>query len=118
MVTGGEENPEYYPVSAPDSDTVQLRFRREGNTFTAYASEDGTNWQLIGTHRGEIDPDDFETVDNDPALVRIPILKLNILYIGFTNTFAPFDDNVVRQAVAMAIDRQRIVDNFYARGSP
>ncbi|MCK4900288.1 MAG: right-handed parallel beta-helix repeat-containing protein [Anaerolineales bacterium] len=56
MATGGEENPEYYPVSAPDNDTVWLRFRREGNTFTAYASEDGANWQIIGTHRGEIDP--------------------------------------------------------------
>ena len=40
----------------------------------------------------------------------------NILYLGMTNTFKPFDDVKVRQAIAMGIDRQRIVDNFYPRG--
>jgi ABC-type transport system substrate-binding protein len=34
-----------------------------------------------------------------------------------TNTFTPFDDVNVRKAVAMGIDRQRIVDNFYPEGS-
>src|SRR5690606_3302932 len=33
------------------------------------------------------------------------------------NVFAPFDDERVRQAIAMGIDRQRIVDNFYPPGS-
>src|SRR5574341_1368066 len=30
---------------------------------------------------------------------------------------APFDNDKVRQAVAMAIDKQRIVDNYYPSGS-
>jgi ABC-type transport system substrate-binding protein len=34
-----------------------------------------------------------------------------------TNTFPPFDNVLVRQAVAMGIDRQRIVDTFYPVGS-
>ena len=33
------------------------------------------------------------------------------------NTFEPWDDVKVRQAIAMGIDRQRIVDNFYPPGS-
>ncbi len=33
------------------------------------------------------------------------------------NAFAPFDNERVRQAFAMAIDRDRIVDNFYPPGS-
>ncbi len=37
--------------------------------------------------------------------------------MGFNNTYAPFDNELVRQAVAMAIDRARIVDNFYPPGS-
>ncbi len=34
-----------------------------------------------------------------------------------TNTFPPFDNVKVRQAIAMGIDRQRIVDTFYPAGS-
>ena len=34
-----------------------------------------------------------------------------------SNTVPPFDNEKVRQAVAMGIDRQRIVDNFYPAGS-
>jgi ABC-type transport system substrate-binding protein len=34
-----------------------------------------------------------------------------------TNTYPPFDNEKVRQAIAMSIDRQRIVDNFYPAGS-
>jgi pyruvate-formate lyase-activating enzyme len=50
-----------------------------------------------------------------PDLVERP--ALNIFYIGMTNTFAPYDDVRVRQAIAYGIDRQRIVDNFYPAGS-
>jgi hypothetical protein len=56
MVTGGDANPENFSVAAPATDTVLLRLRREGSTFTAYTSEDGTEWKLIGTHNGEIVP--------------------------------------------------------------
>ena len=56
IVTGGNLNPENFSVTAPATDTVLLRLRRENSTYTAYASEDGTEWQLIGTHTGEIDP--------------------------------------------------------------
>ena len=41
----------------------------------------------------------------------------NIFYLGMNNTFPPFDNERVRQAFAMAIDRQRLVDNFYPPGS-
>ncbi len=33
------------------------------------------------------------------------------------NTFTPFDNELVRQAIAMGIDRQRLVDNFFPVGS-
>ncbi len=42
---------------------------------------------------------------------------LNIFYVGMNNTYPPFDNEQVRQAIAMGIDRQRIVDNFYPPGS-
>jgi peptide/nickel transport system substrate-binding protein len=64
-----------------------------------------------------IGADDFETVKNDPNLQLIERPALNTFYVGFNNTYPPFDNEKVRQAIAMGIDRQRIVDNFYPPGS-
>lgn len=64
-----------------------------------------------------ISPDDYEAVQNDPNLVLIPQENPNVFYLGMTNTFEPFNNQQVRQALAMGIDRQRIVDNFYPVGS-
>jgi peptide/nickel transport system substrate-binding protein len=61
--------------------------------------------------------DDFATVEGDSNLQLIVRPPLNIMYFGFNNTYPPFDNEKVRQAIAMGIDRQRIVDNFYAPGS-
>lgn len=62
-------------------------------------------------------PDDFATIRENPDLVLYDRPSINIFYIGFNNTLEPFDDLRVRQAIAMGIDRQRIVDNFYPAGS-
>lgn len=64
-----------------------------------------------------VGPDDFETVEKDSSLKLIEVPAANIFYIGFNNTIPPFDDDRVRLAFAYAIDRQRIVDDYYPRGS-
>ncbi len=56
-----------------------------------------------------VEADSNLQITNRPAL--------NVFYVGMTNTFAPFDNVMVRQAIAMGIDRQRIVDTFYPKGS-
>jgi ABC-type transport system substrate-binding protein len=58
-------------------------------------------------------PDDYETIRADSNLVLYDRPGTNIFYIGFNNRFEPYTDVRVRQALAMGIDRQRIVDNFY-----
>ena len=79
--------------------------------------------RLVELQSGTVDgidnpgPQDFATIQNDPSLALFPRTALNIFYVGFNNTFAPFDNEQVRQAFAMGIDRQRIVDNFYPPGS-
>ena len=79
--------------------------------------------RLLELQSGTVDaidnvgPDDFATVQGDSSLNLMPRPALNVMYIGMTNTFAPFDNELVRQAFAQAIDRQRIVDNFYPTGS-
>ncbi len=61
--------------------------------------------------------EDIATIDADPNLVVLDKPEPNIFYMGFTNTFEPWDNVDVRKAVALGIDRQRIVDTFYAPGS-
>ncbi|HAD05934.1 MAG TPA: peptide ABC transporter substrate-binding protein [Anaerolineaceae bacterium] len=79
--------------------------------------------RLLELQSGTVDgidnpsPDDFDVIRSDPNLQLIEREALNIFYLGMTNTFEPFDKLEVRQAVAMGIDRQRIVDNFYPAGS-
>jgi peptide/nickel transport system substrate-binding protein len=79
--------------------------------------------RLLELQSGTVDgidnptPDDFAKIQADPTLQFQPREALNIFYIGMTNTHPPFDNVKVRQAVAMGIDRQRIVDNFLPKGS-
>jgi peptide/nickel transport system substrate-binding protein len=79
--------------------------------------------RLVELQSGSVDgidnvgPTDFETVSGDANLALKEREGLNVFYVGFNNTFAPFDKEEVRQAIAMGIDRQRIVDNFYPPGS-
>lgn len=62
-------------------------------------------------------PDDVAAIEADKNLKLYPRAGFNIFYIGFNNTIAPFDNLDFRKAVAYAIDRQRIVDQYYAVGS-
>ena len=92
-------------------DTLVYRWATEGAT------------RLLELQAGTVDqitnlsPDDFATVQDDPNLQFIPVANPNTLYLAMTNTFAPFDNVDVRRAIAMGIDRQRIVDNFFPVGS-
>ena len=88
--------------------------------------------RLLELQSGTVDgidnvgPDDFETVQGDSNLQLLVRPALNTFYIGFNNnpTADGFDNSTnplaneqVRQAIAMGIDRQRIVDQFYPPGS-
>jgi peptide/nickel transport system substrate-binding protein len=62
-------------------------------------------------------PDDFPALAANPDVNLIERPALNIFYLAMTNTFPPFDNIQVRQAIAMGINSERIVDNFYPAGS-
>ena len=79
--------------------------------------------RLLELQAGTVDgidnpgPDDFATIEADTTLKLYPREAMNVFYVGMNNTMKPFDNEKVRQAIAMGIDRQRIVDNFYPTGS-
>lgn len=64
-----------------------------------------------------VGPGDFEVVEMDSNLQLLQRPGTNVFYFGINNTVEPFNDVRVRQAVAYAIDRQRVVDNYYPAGS-
>lgn len=62
-------------------------------------------------------PTDAAGIKADSSLALYPRPALNTMYIGMRNVAKPFNDVRVRKAIAMALDRQRIVDSFYPAGS-
>ena len=101
---------DYWGEPAP-AETAVLRWSTEGAA------------RLLELQAGTVDmitnvsPGDIPSVEADPNLQLLTNVNPNIFYVGFTNTFAPFDNPDVRRAIAMGIDKQRIVDNFYPPGS-
>ncbi len=103
-------NPDYWG-EAPKATTLVLRWSTEAAQ------------RLLELQSGTVDgidnpgPDDFPIIEADANLQLIRREALNVFYVGMNNTYPPFDNEKVRQAIAMGIDRQRIVDTFYPPGS-
>jgi len=91
-----------------------LRWSKDsGARLQALQAGQVTGMTLVG-------PNDFDTVKNDATLLLAPAPEgqaLNTLFVGMNHDDAPWDKLEVRKAVSLAIDRQRIVTNFYPAGS-
>jgi ABC-type transport system substrate-binding protein len=62
-------------------------------------------------------PGDVDAVDANPDLTPVPRPGLNTAYVGFDNRYAPFDNELVRQAIGIGIDRAAIVDAAFPPGT-
>lgn len=103
-------NPDYWG-DAPAFDTLVFRWAAE-STSRILELQSGNAHYITN-----LAASDYETIEGDDTLQLLEDPNPNIFYVGMTTSHAPFDDVRVRQAVAMGIDRQRIVDNFYPTGS-
>jgi ABC-type transport system substrate-binding protein len=105
-----EPNPNYWGDKAANQTLI---FR-----WSAEAAQRLVELQA-GTADGIFAPsaEDFEAIQADPNLSLVPYQTGNVFYIGMNNTVPPFDNEQVRQAFAMAIDKKRIIDTFYPPGS-
>ena len=112
-------NPDYWGEKAK-SDTLVFKWGTESAQ------------RLLEIQSGTVDgidnvgTDDIAVAKADPNLQVLNREALNIMYFGFNtdptvegwdNTTNPFTNEKVRQAIAMGIDRQRVVDTFYPVGS-
>ncbi len=105
-----EANPNYWGP-APTLKTVTLKWAKEpAQKLLELQSGNTDAISMVGT-------DDIATVKGDAKLQYVPAVATNTLYFAMNNTVKPFDNEKVRQAFAQAIDKKRIVDNFFPTGS-
>ena len=84
---------------------------------------DSTAQRLVELKSGAVDGvdnpgrEEISQVQADSTLQFLPRPAMNTFYIGMNRTVEPWDDVNVRKAIAMGIDRARIIDNFYPEGS-
>ena len=103
-------NPDYWGDPAP-AETLVFRWSDEAAQ------------RLVELQSGTVDgidnpgADDFEVIAGSGDLQLQERPGTNVFYLGMNRDIAPFDSEEVRQAIGMALDRQRIVDNFYPPGS-
>jgi ABC-type transport system substrate-binding protein len=96
------------------------RARTPGVIFVA---ESDAGRRLDKLREGSVDavdllaPADVEAVAANPELTLTPREGLNVAYIGFDNRFAPFDNETVRKAIGVGIDRPAIVETTFPRGT-
>lgn len=88
-----------------------------------FVAEGDAGRRLQKLREGSVDgvdliaPTDVDAVQADPELTLLHRSGLNTAYIGMNNRFAPFDSEAVRSAVAVAIDRQAILDAGFPVGT-
>ena len=105
-----EANPNYWG-GAPTIKTLTIKWAKEpAQKLLELQSGNTDAIDAVG-------PDDIATVKGDANLAYYPAPATNTLYLGMNNTVKPFDNEKVRQAFAQAVDKQRIVDNFFPQGS-
>jgi len=61
-----------------------------------------------------VEPQDVPTIQGDSALQVLDRPAFNVAYVGINQSIPPMDKLEVRQALAYGLDRQSVVDSFYA----
>lgn len=105
-----EANPDYWGKKAL---TPNLEFR--------WSDQAAQRWLELqsGSVDGIDNPgtDDIAAIKGNSDVTFYPREGLNTLYIGMNDKIAPWSDENVRKAIALGINREQIVKNFYPEGS-
>ena len=105
-----ERNPDYWDAENAQGNIQTLIFQpiAEGAArLQALQAGDIQGYDLV-------DPQDYETLSGDENFQLLERPAFNVGYLGMNHAVEPLDDKVVREAIAHAVDRQELVDAFYA----
>lgn len=79
--------------------------------------EDGTRIAEISTGEvhvsNPVSPSDVNQIEQTDGLHVAEQASVRLDYVGFNMSKEPFDDQLVRQAISMAIDKNEIIDGIY-----
>ncbi|WP_053368756.1 ABC transporter substrate-binding protein [Bacillus sp. FJAT-27245] len=103
-----EKNENYWQKGFPKLNKVIFRVIPE-NTARLNALANGEIDMMDGLNYSEV-----AQVEGNDKLQLIERPSMNVGYLGFTTTRKPFDNKLVRQALNHAIDKESIIEAFYA----
>ncbi|GGA36310.1 ABC transporter substrate-binding protein [Paenibacillus physcomitrellae] len=103
-----EKNPNYWKEGLPKLNKVIVRSIPDNSA------------RFNALQNGEIDlmedvnPDDLTLLEANTSLQKIERPPFNVAYIGFNTKKKPFDDPKVRVALNYAVNKQGLIDAFFA----
>jgi ABC-type transport system substrate-binding protein len=90
----------YFNWIKEDDLSDPVKTLQKGNIFNSLPSSNLANSLNINPN--------FSEVSHQP---------MNVVYLGFNNTFSPMDNVAVRQAIALAMNRSNLVQTYFPDGS-
>lgn len=99
---------------APNIKQIRLMVLQDANSLQAELLSGRVDLAPGATN---LSPDTLKSLDESPALKVERARGSNIQYLWFNTQAKPVDDKAVRQAVAYAVNRQKIIDDLLAGGA-
>jgi peptide/nickel transport system substrate-binding protein len=100
-----EANPNYWE-GAPAIQNLRVRVIADANALQAELKSNRVDLVPLPSN---LTPDAIQSLGQDPNLKIEQFPGSNIVYLGFNVQSAPLDKPAVRQAIAYAIDRERLI---------
>jgi peptide/nickel transport system substrate-binding protein len=99
-----EKHDEYWQEGLPYLDAIEITPIPDDTVRETALRGGEVDWILA------IAPQNFDSLNDDPNIVVATAPQLSYDYIGINLTREPFSDVRVRQAIALALDRQELCD--------
>jgi len=108
-----EKNPDYWEEGLPYLDGIEMTIAADDTSRTAAIVSGAVDFIEYVPLR------DVDSLQQDPNLALAGETNNNIRFIGFNLTKEPFDDPLVRQAIAAVVDREAMLGpTVFGHGTP
>jgi peptide/nickel transport system substrate-binding protein len=108
-----EKNPDYWEEGLPYLDGIEMTIAADDTSRTAAIVSGAVDFIEYVPLR------DVDSLQQDPNLTLAGDTNTNIRFIGFNLTKEPFDNPLVRQAIAAVVDREAMLGpTVFGHGTP